>query len=297
LLGGFLVQALGWRWVFATNVPIVTLAGVIAARRIQPDRNQLGERVDLAGTALAALTLATLTFTVIEAGRGGFSSAVVVGLVLAVLAGLGFVAAELWATAPMLPLGLFRRPAFSTANGVAAVMNFGTLGLLFLLTLYLQSIRQHTAFLAGVAVLPLFLPLTVLAPIAGRVVGRHGPRPVMVLGLLVAAAGVTLLATCTADSSYLSLLPALLGWGIGLGLLTPAVVAAAIAATPHHPIAQAWHLGSTTPLAKRVGPWGSRFTARSPANQPTPADSRRPAPDRDHHRCPIRGPARWSAYS
>jgi MFS transporter, DHA2 family, methylenomycin A resistance protein len=132
----------------------------------------------------------------------------------------------------MLPLGLFRRPAFSTANGVAAVMNFGTLGLLFLLTLYLQSIQQHTALLAGVAVLPLFLPLTVLAPIAGRVVGRHGPRLVMVIGLLVAAAGVALLATCTADSSYLSLLPALLGWGVGLGLLTPAVVAAAIAATP-----------------------------------------------------------------
>jgi MFS transporter, DHA2 family, methylenomycin A resistance protein len=232
LLGGLLVQTLGWRWVFAINVPIVAMAGVIAARRIQPDRNKLGEPLDVTGTVLAALTLATLTFAVIEAGHSGVSSAVVVGLGFAVLAGLGFVAAELQAKAPMLPLGLFRRPAFSTANGVAAVMNFGTLGLLFLLTLYLQSIQQHTALLAGVAVLPLFLPLTVLAPIAGRVVGRHGPRVVMVIGLLVAAAGVALLATCTADSSYLSSLPALLGWGVGLGLLTPAVVAAAIAATP-----------------------------------------------------------------
>src|SRR5512133_961610 len=153
LLGGLLVQTLGWRWVFAINVPIVAIAGVIAARRIQPDRNQLGEPLDVTGTVLAALTLATLTFAVIEAGHSGVSSAAVVGLVFAVLAGLGFVAAELRPPAPMLPLGLFRRPAFSTANGVAAVMNFGTLGLLFLLTLYLQSIQQHTALLAGVAVL------------------------------------------------------------------------------------------------------------------------------------------------
>jgi DHA2 family methylenomycin A resistance protein-like MFS transporter len=119
-------------------------------------------------------------------------------------------------------------------RGTVAARNarFGTLGLLFLLTLYLQSIKHHTALIAGVDVLPLFLPLTVLAPIAGRIVGRHGPRLVMVTGLLVAAAGVALLATSTAGSRYLSLLPALLGWGIGLGLLTPAVVAAAIAATP-----------------------------------------------------------------
>jgi MFS transporter, DHA2 family, methylenomycin A resistance protein len=163
----------------------VAVAGVIAARRIQPDRNQQGERVDVAGAALAALTLGALTlgvltFTVIEAGHRGLSSAVLIGLMVAVLAGICFLAAELRAKAPMLPLALFRRPAFTTANGGVAVMNFGTLGLLFLLTLYLQSIKHHTALIAGVAVLPLFLPLTVLAPIAGRIVGRHGPRLVMV---------------------------------------------------------------------------------------------------------------------
>jgi DHA2 family methylenomycin A resistance protein-like MFS transporter len=82
--------------VFAINVPIVAVAGVIAARRIQPDRNQQGERVDVAGAALAALTLGALTFTVIEAGHhGGLSSAVLVGLMVAVLAGICFLAAEL----------------------------------------------------------------------------------------------------------------------------------------------------------------------------------------------------------
>jgi DHA2 family methylenomycin A resistance protein-like MFS transporter len=81
--------------VFAINVPIVAVAGVIAARRIQPDRNQQGERVDVAGAALAALTLGALTFTVIEAGHHGLSSAVLVGLMVAVIAGICFLAAEL----------------------------------------------------------------------------------------------------------------------------------------------------------------------------------------------------------
>ena len=92
---------------------------------------------------------------------------------------------------------------------------------------------QHRSALgAGVAVLPLFLPLTVLAPIAGRVTARRGPKPMMLAGLLLAAVGVALTATWTADTAYPLLLPAMLGWGIGLGLLTPAVVAAAIGSAP-----------------------------------------------------------------
>ncbi len=111
-------------------------------------------------------------------------------------------------------------------------MNLGTLGLLFLLTLFLQSVQHRSALGAGIAVLPLFLPLTVLAPIAGRVTANRGPRPMMLAGLLLAAAGVTLTVTWTVDTTYPLLLPTMLGWGIGLGLLTPAVVAAAMAAAP-----------------------------------------------------------------
>jgi MFS transporter, DHA2 family, methylenomycin A resistance protein len=132
----------------------------------------------------------------------------------------------------MLPLALFRRPAFSGANAVAGAMNLGTLGLLFLLTLFLQSVQHRSALAAGVAVLPLFLPLTVLAPIAGRLTARLGPWRVMCAGLLLAAVGVGLLTTWHGDTSYGAVLPALLAWGVGLGLLTPAVVAAAIAAVP-----------------------------------------------------------------
>lgn len=132
----------------------------------------------------------------------------------------------------MLPLPLLRRPAFTSANGVAAVMNFGTLGLLFLLTLFLQVLQHRSALAAGVAVLPLFVPLALLAPIGGRLTARHGARNVMVAGLLLATVGVLLATTWTPDTRYLILFAGMLAWGVGLALLTPAVVAAAVAAVP-----------------------------------------------------------------
>jgi DHA2 family methylenomycin A resistance protein-like MFS transporter len=152
--------------------------------------------------------------------------------VVAIAALVAFVAVERSVEHPMLPLGLFRRPAFATANGVAGAMNLGTLGMLFLLTLYLQSVQGRSALEAGVAVIPLFLPLSLLAPLAGRLTARTGPRLPMTAGLLVAALGVGLFVDAGAGSSYVQLLPALLLWGIGMGILTPAVVAAAVRTVP-----------------------------------------------------------------
>jgi DHA2 family methylenomycin A resistance protein-like MFS transporter len=141
-----------------------------------------------------------------------------------------FIAVERATADPMLPPKLFRRPAFTVANAVAGVMNLCTLGLLFLVTQYLQTVRHDSALAAGLALLPLFLPLTILAPTVGRVTGQYGPRWPMVAGLLMTSAGFGLLAVVRTDSSYWTLLPALLLWGCGLSLLTPAVVAAAVGA-------------------------------------------------------------------
>jgi len=230
LLGGALVTGVGWRAVFFLNVPIVIVAGVAAARAVDESRKPQARRLDRAGVTLGALFLAAVTFAVIEAGHGGLGAPVIAAVMIAALAAAGFLAVERSSPDPMLPLGLFRRPAFSTANAVAGVMNLGTLGLLFLLTMYLQTVQHRSALAAGVALLPLFLPLAVLAPLAGRLTARIGSRLPMAAGLVLAAAGVALLARLTPTSPYLDLLPAMLAWGIGLGVLTPAVVAAAVAA-------------------------------------------------------------------
>ncbi|GAB3881155.1 hypothetical protein GCM10029964_036780 [Kibdelosporangium lantanae] len=133
---------------------------------------------------------------------------------------------------PLLPLKLLSQPTFAGPNLVAAAMNLVGIGTIFVATLYLQTVQHHTAFTAGVMLVPLFLPLAALAPVTGRLTGRYGPRPPMTAGLALGVAGCLAFTTLTPESSYARLLPALLGLGLGMGLLTAAVVAAAVRSVP-----------------------------------------------------------------
>jgi DHA2 family methylenomycin A resistance protein-like MFS transporter len=232
LLGGLLVDGPGWRWIFLVNVPVLVVAGIAATRLVAADRPTHDRRLDPAGTLAGALTLAAATYAVIELGRAGPGPVVAAAALVAALAGVLFVIVESRVDQPMLPLSLFRVPSFSVANAAAGAMNLGTLGLLFLLTLYLQDVQDRTALTAGVTLLPLFVPLVLLAPVGGAVISRIGPRAPAVAGLLLAALGVALTTTWTSGSGYAVLLPALLLWGIGLAVLTPAVVSAALASVP-----------------------------------------------------------------
>src|SRR5436305_3408489 len=232
IAGGALVEALGWRAVFFVNLPIVLVALAVTLRTVRESRRHAARRLDVAGAALGAATLALTTFSLIEIGRSGVDAASIAAAVLGAAALVAFLSVERSRRDAMLPLPLFRRPAFSAANGVAGTMNLGTLGVLFVITLYLQRVQGHSTLVAGVELLPLFLPLALLAPFAGRVTARAGPRRPMVAGLIGAAAGLALLTALGTGSGYATLLPALVLWGCGLAALTPAVVAAAIQAVP-----------------------------------------------------------------
>jgi MFS transporter, DHA2 family, methylenomycin A resistance protein len=229
LVGGLLVDGPGWRWVFLVNLPVVAAAAVLTARLVKESADPRGRRIDMPGVALGALALAATTFALIEAGRAGAGTVAAAGAVAAA-AVVAFVLVERRAVSPMLPLGLFGRRRFTIANAVAGTMNLGTLGCIYVLTLFLQVVQHRTPLESGLAVIPLFAPVAVLAPLSGRITGRFGPRGPMLAGLLVAAAGLALLARADAGASYGELLPAFLLWGGGLGLLTSAVVAAAVGA-------------------------------------------------------------------
>lgn len=234
LLGGALIAAFGWRAVFMINVPIVLLAVVACVIVVKESAQPGTRRLDAAGAALGGLFLCALTFAFIEGGRSGAARPeVIVAAVCAVALLVVFVLVERrLGEQAMLPLGLFRHPGFSAANGAAGAMNLGTLGTLFVLTLFLQSVQHRSALDAGLSLVPLFAPLAVLAPLAGRLTSRIGPRMPVVGGLVIAAGGLALLLAADARSGYLVLLPAFLLWGIGIGVLTPAVVAAAIGSVP-----------------------------------------------------------------
>ncbi|GAA5187756.1 MFS transporter [Rugosimonospora acidiphila] len=236
LVGGLLVTAWGWRSVFLLNLPIVAVALVAVPRLVGGPHpvggGARGRSPDLAGLIAAAATLGALVFAVITAGRTGLSAEVLAAAVVAVLAGAGFVAAERRARDPMLPPGLLRVPAFTGANAVALAMNVVGNGTIYLTTLYLQDVQGRGPLPAGLLMVPGFVPLAALSPITGRITARLGPRPPMIAGLVLGAAGVAGLTLVGPSSPYPVLLPALLGLGLGLGLLTAAVVAAAIAAVP-----------------------------------------------------------------
>jgi DHA2 family methylenomycin A resistance protein-like MFS transporter len=222
VLGGAVVSAAGWRPVFWLNVPIV-LAAALATRRLVPRGDRApGRRVDVAGVATAAPALGAGVYAVI----GGSAVAGVV----AVVALAAFLAVERRSPDPMLPLDVARRTA--GANFVAAAMNFTGIGAILVLTLYLQGVRHASPLQAGLEVLPLFGPLSILAPVAGRLTGRFGPRPLMTAGLALGAFGMLNLVRLNGNSGYAALLPTLLGLGIGMGLLTTAVVTAAVGGIP-----------------------------------------------------------------
>lgn len=234
LVGGALIDGFGWRAVFLVNVPIVVVALAWAGAIVTESREERPPRVDLPGVLLGSAVLVATTFAFIEGGRSGAGSAAVIaaaGVAVAALA--GFAAAErARGDDAMLPPALLRRPGFDVANTAAGVMNLCTLGTLFVLMLFLQSVQHRSALAAGVAIVPLFAPLAVIAPLGGRVTSRIGGRLPASAGFAVAAAGLALLVRAQPGSGYGVLLPGFLLWGIGMGFVTPAVVAAAIAAVP-----------------------------------------------------------------
>ncbi|MBY8343570.1 MFS transporter [Streptomyces sp. KC 17012] len=234
LLGGALVDGLGWRAIFLINVPIVLVALVWAAAIVRESGKERARRLDVPGVLLAGLLLLATSYAFIEGGRAGAGAPqVLVAVALAVLAVPALAVVERRrGEAAMLPVSLLRRPVFDAANVVAGIMNLGTLGTLFVLMLFLQSVQHRSALLAGAVVIPLFAPLAIIAPFGGRITSRIGSRLPAAAGLLMAVAGLALLALAAPYSSYLVLLPAFLLWGTGMGLLTPAVVAAAISSVP-----------------------------------------------------------------
>jgi len=231
LLGGLIVSTAGWRAVFWINPPVVAvcLVGVPAWVRA-PGLRHGGRRLDLAGVALATLCLAATVYAVIAAS--GSAVAAVAAASVAVLAAVGLIVTERRVAEPLLPPELFTRPAFRVVTVSALIMNLTSNGLLFLLTRYLQSILGHRPLTAGLMVLPLFAPLAVTSPLAGRLTARYGPRPVMLTGAAIAAAGQLCLLLVTPSASYPRLVPALLGVGLGVGMFTAPVVTAAMRAVP-----------------------------------------------------------------
>lgn len=231
-LGGLLVSGAGWRWVFLVNVPVTAGALAVVPRLVHATAGRHTASLDVPGVVTAAITLGAVVFAVIEFGRTGVGTVPAVAVVVAVASLVALVRAERRSYAPMLPRDLLRRPAFAGANVAAFLMNLVSNGTIFVVTLYLQQVHGLAPWLAGLLMLPAWAPLAIASPAVGRLTARVGPRPPMVAGAAVAATGQLCALLVPTTWSYLRLLPALAGLGLGIALFTTAVVTAAIRAVP-----------------------------------------------------------------
>jgi len=245
VLGGALVDGLGWRAVFMVNVPIVAAAIVLAARLVPESVAPRARRFDPVGQILMVLVLAGVVYAVIESQTLGWTSPVIIGLgVVAVLALLGLVAYEPRRTDPLLELRLFRSVPFSAAIGTALCALCGFGAFLFVITLYLQTVRGMSALMAGLCLLPVGALAVVLSPLTGRVVGVLGARvPLVVAGVALAVGGAVAL-SLTPDTPLPVVLAVGAAMGVFLGTVNPPITQAAVSGMPRSMAGVAASLGS-----------------------------------------------------
>ena len=219
LAGGYLVDAVSWRLIFAVNIPFVLITlGLVRLAVPARARGARHARVDWLGAALTFFGLAGPVLALIRQPVAGWSSAQVWGPGLAgpVLLAV-FLAHERRTPEPMLPLGLFRRRNFSIGNVQTFAMYGGLSITFFLLVLFLQEVAGYRALQAGLALMPSTIVMFVLSKRMGRLADRFGPRLFMGLGPLIAAVGLALMLRLHAHLNYfVDLLPALLIFSIGL---------------------------------------------------------------------------------
>jgi len=231
LIGGELVDAASWRWIFLVNVPLV-IAALMLARVAVPGRAQsAGAAIDWPGAVFAALGLSGVSFTLIELPVLGWSDpAVAAGLVVGVISLVAFVMREMRAQEPMLPVSLLRHRNFSVANAQTFAI-YGAIALLgFMVTIYLQQVAGWSALKSGVTGLVPTVVMFVLSARMGRLADRYGPRPFLTVGPLLLAAGFALMVRYGTSVSLLTdVLPALLVFSLGLAATVAPLTATVLA--------------------------------------------------------------------
>jgi EmrB/QacA subfamily drug resistance transporter len=260
--GGLIVSNLSWRWIFYVNVPICLVALVLARRGMSPSRGTAAApRLDLAGLALLYPAVALMLYGLAQvSGDGGFAHR---GVLIPLTAGAVLLASFIaWAlrrhrrVTPLIDLRLLRVRSFSGASGLMFISGLSMYGALFLLPLYYQQVRGASALGAGLLLAPQGIGALLPRTLAGRLTDRIGPRPVVLAGMAIAAAGTVPFALAGAHTSELLLSGVLVVRGAGLTTANIALMAGAFTGLPRESVPDA---SSVTRIMQQVG--GSFGTA------------------------------------
>ena len=251
LIGGALTQTVGWRSIFWINLPICLAAVALAAMFVPESKAPRARAFDPVGQSLVVIGLASLTSAIIEGPHTGWYSLPI--LILFVVAGLalaGFLLYEPRRKDPLVNVGFFHSIPFSSATVLALCAFASFAAFLFLNALYLQQVRGFSAFRTGLFTLPLAVTMFVSAPLSGRLVGKYGSRPSLLIagaGFLLSTAMLTVLSIHT-PMALLMLCYAL--FGLGLGMVNPAITTNAVAGMP---LSQAGVAAAIASTSRQVG--------------------------------------------
>jgi EmrB/QacA subfamily drug resistance transporter len=266
LVGGAIVDGLGWEWVFFLNVPVGLAAVAVTYLKLRESRDPNATRVDWPGVATFSAALFLLVLALVRANEEGWGSTLIVSLFAGSAALLAaFVAVERRVSEPMLPLHLFRRRAFTGVQLAAFAVSGAMFAMFLYLTLYLQSYLGHTPFEAGVRYLPVTLASFFVAPLAGALITRAKPRVMIAIGLGMTGAGLAWMAGIGAADEWTGLLGGFLIAGAGVGLLNPIIADVALKVVPREQSGMAAGINDTfrqVGVAVGVALWGALFLSR-----------------------------------
>ncbi len=282
VVGGLLVDGVGWRSVFWINVPIGLAAALLTRKFVPASRAERARRLDVGGQLAVMTVLATVVFAIIEGPGLGWSSPVIIGcLAAAAAATVTLLWVESHHPEPLVDLRFFGSLPFSAAILIAVGAFAALAGFLFLNALYLQSVRGYSPFHAGLLTLPLALMLAVLPPVSAWIVGTRGARIPLVVGGIGLAAGGLLLVGIDPQTPPARILVAYVVFGIGFGMLNAPITDTAVGGMPRSQAGTAAAVASTSRqvgAALGVAILGSLVTSRVTGPLPAAfAEAARPA--------------------
>src|SRR5919198_419131 len=266
LVGGALTEWVGWESIFFLNVPIGIAAIAITYTKLRETRDPNASRIDWAGLVTFSSSLFLLVFGLLRGNNEGWGSPLIVGLLGgATVLMIAFLAIETRVKEPMLPLHLFKRPAFAGVQLAALAVSASMFALFLYLTLYLQGYLGHDPIEAGIR----YLPVTVVnfaAPGApAALLSRVPARGLISPGLGITGLGLLLMGGVDANSDWTHLLPGFILAGAGVGLINPAIADVAVSVVPKEQSGMASGINDTfrqVGIAIGIAAWGAIFLGR-----------------------------------
>ena len=237
LLGGAIVQAISWRWVFFINVPIGAAVLALTPRIVPESRSEAaaGSGYDVEGAIAITLGTIALVFTLIKTSTWGWGSGkTVAGLAISAALIAAFLVIERRHKDPLVPLRIFSNRSLAASDATFLLVSGALFAMFYFMTLYLQQVLGYNALKTGVAYLPLSFTLIGASGVASRFVDRFTPKPIMILGLLIGTVGFVFLTRVSGHGDYAShVLPSMLILGVGFGIaFVPITIAATTGVAP-----------------------------------------------------------------